>query len=89
MSTVQSLLKQTRLTIPKCQKVRALDIERSLNSGIPYTAVGGKRVRCCPEIIRFKLGTSWRLLFLKTVTGLDAYSLITRQSFDSELKRRR
>lgn len=89
MTTVKSLLKYTRLIIPKCQQSRAFIIERSLHDGIPYTAIGGQRVQCRPELIRFKLGTNWRLLFLSTNEGLQAYRLITRQNFDAVLRRRR
>lgn len=89
MTTVKSLLEYTRLIIPKCQQSRALNIERSLHEGAPYTAIGGQRVHSQPELIRFKLGTSWRLLFLSTNNGLKAYRLITRQNFDAALQRRR
>lgn len=89
MTTVKSLLKYTRLIIPKCQQSRALGIERSLYEGAPYTSIGGQRVHSQPELIRFRLGTHWRLLFLYTKEGFEAYRLITRQSFDVELRRRR
>ncbi|WP_431194217.1 hypothetical protein [Pseudomonas viridiflava] len=56
---------------------------------IRFTILGGKRMRCRGDLLRFKLGSEWRLLYYVTTVGYVPCALVSRQSFDRELKRRR
>ncbi|MBR9883493.1 MAG: hypothetical protein GYB21_07470 [Oceanospirillales bacterium] len=89
MNTVKSLLVATRLPIPPCHQQRARHIEKAIAQGVPFTALGGQRIAACPELVRFRLGRQWRLIFREQHDALIPHRLISRQAFDAELKRRR
>jgi hypothetical protein len=61
----------------------------SLNGEIPYTLLGGKKIRRSPGLIRFKIGRDHRLICKQTDSDLVPYKLVTRQAFERELVRRR
>jgi len=89
MNAIQSILSNCPHQVSACHQAKALRIDLALLSGIPFTALGGKHVRCRKGLLRFKLGSDWRLLYQSTATGYEACALVSRQSFDRELKRRR
>lgn len=89
MHTIQSVLARCPHQVSACHQAKALDIDQSLLSGTPFTALGGKRVRCRDGLLRFKLGSPWRLIYQITTTGYAPCALVSRQSFERELKRRR
>jgi hypothetical protein len=89
MHTIQSILCNCRHQISACHQAKALGIDQELLSGTPFTALGGKRVRCREGLLRFKLGSDWRLLYQITEHGYVPLALVSRQCFERELKRRR
>ncbi|MBS9725030.1 hypothetical protein [Stutzerimonas stutzeri] len=48
-----------------------------------------KRVRCREGLLRFKIGSDWRLLYQVAAKGYVPCTLVSRQCFERELKRRR
>lgn len=88
MSTIEHLLANCP-HLGSCHREKAIEIDQALRAGIPFTALGGKRVRCRRELVRFRLGSEWRLLYLTEARGYTAHRLINRQSLTRELKRRR
>ena len=89
MNTIESILTRCPHQIGTCHRAKALVIDQALLSGTPFTALGGKRVRCREGLLRFKLGSEWRLLYQITATGYAPCALVSRQCFERELKRRR
>ncbi|MBV4532800.1 hypothetical protein [Pseudomonas farsensis] len=89
MHTIQSIIARCPHQVGSCYKSKALDIHRALMAGIPFTVLGGKRVRSCDGLLRFKLGSDWRLLYQVTSNGYSPCALVSRQRFERELKRRR
>ena len=89
MHTIQSILARCSHQVSTCHQAKALSIDHALNTGTPFTALGGKRVRCREGLLRFKLGSDWRLLYQMTAAGYAPCALVSRQRFERELKRRR
>ncbi|MFJ3522540.1 hypothetical protein ACIPO9_08670 [Pseudomonas sp. NPDC090203] len=89
MYTIQSVLSSCPHQISANHQTKALVIDQALASGTPFTVLGGKRVRCREGLLRFKLGSDWRLLYQLTSTGYAPCALVSRQCFERELKRRR
>ncbi|GAA6131877.1 ParE family toxin-like protein [Halopseudomonas sabulinigri] len=89
MTTIEKILSNSSHQISPCSYAKAIEIDQALRTGTPFTALGGKRVRCRKGIVRFKLGKAMRLLYTVTETGYEAHSLVSRQRFERELKRRR
>lgn len=89
MHNIQSILSCCQHQVSACHQARALSIDQALLSGTPFTALGGKRVRCREGLLRFKLGSDWRLLYQITATGYAPCALVSRQCLERELKRRR
>lgn len=88
MSTIEHLLAGCPQVRP-CHQGKAIKIDQALRAGIPFTALGGKRVRCRSGLVRFRLGSAWRLLYQDGACGYRAHSLVSRQCLERELKRRR
>lgn len=89
MSTLNSLLHHCRQNLCESHIQRALEIEDGLKNGQPYPTLGGKRIRCRSDLIRFKLSPALRLIYQKTEDGYSAVALVTREAFEREIKRRR
>lgn len=89
MTTIQHILTTCPHQVSPCHQGKAIEIDQALQSGVPFTALGGKRVRCRNGLVRFKLGCDWRLLYMLSEHGYVPHSLVSRQCFDRELKRRR
>ncbi|WP_411391078.1 hypothetical protein [Pseudomonas sp. MPB23] len=89
MHIIQSILASCPHQISTCYQARALGIDQALLSSTPFTVLGGKLVRCREGLLRFKLGSGWRLLYQITATGYTPCALVSRQCFERELKRRR
>jgi hypothetical protein len=89
MQAIQSVLSSCPHQVGPCHQARALSIHQALESGTPFTTLGGKRVRCREGLLRFKLGSDWRLLYQLTASGYAPCALVSRQCFERELKRRR
>lgn len=69
MHIIQSILASCPHQISTCYQARALGIDQALLSSTPFTVLGGKLVRCREGLLRFKLGSGWRLLYQITATG--------------------
>jgi len=89
MSTLNSLLHHCRQNLCESHIQRAFEIEAGLKNGQPYPTLGGKRIRCRTDLVRFKLSPALRLIYQKNEHGYTAIALVTRESFDREIKRRR
>jgi hypothetical protein len=89
MSTIEHILANCPHQVSPCHQGKAIKIDQALQAGVPFTALGGKRVRCRSGWVRFKLGCDWRLLYLAKGYGYSPHSLVSRQSLERELKRRR
>ena len=89
MTTIEHVLTNTPHQVSPCYKVKALEIDQALRTGTPFTVLGGKRVRSCKGVLRFKLGISWRLIYTSGIDGYEPHSLVSRQRLERELKRRR
>ncbi len=89
MHTIQTILARCPHQVSTCHQAKAQSIDQALHAGTPFTALGGKRVRCREGLLRFKLGSAWRLLYQITTSGYAPCALVSRQCFERELKRRR
>ncbi|MFP8966026.1 hypothetical protein ACKC9G_05555 [Pokkaliibacter sp. CJK22405] len=89
MNTIENVLSRCPHQVSLCHQHKALDIDHALQAGTSFTVLGGKRVRSCSHIVRFKLGYAWRLLYIIDAEGFHPLSLVSRQCFERELKRRR
>ena len=78
MHTIQAILSSCPHQVSACHKAKALDIDQALHAGIPFTALGGKRVRCREGLLRFKLGSDWRLLYQVVADGYVPCALVSR-----------
>lgn len=89
MITIDQVIATCPHQIMSCHQSKAQEIDKALQAGIPYTALGGKRIRCSKNLLRFKLGVSMRLIYQTTEHGHMPCAVITRQRLERELKRRR
>ncbi|QJD57605.1 hypothetical protein HG264_01120 [Pseudomonas sp. gcc21] len=89
MNTIDEVIAACPHQLEPCYQSKARAIDQRLRTGIPYTALGGKPIRCCKTLLRFKIGLSFRLIYQITKGGYTPCALITRQRLDRELKRRR
>lgn len=87
MITIDEVIAACPHQLEPCYQNKARAIDQRLGAGIPYTALGGKRIRCCKTLLRFKIGLSFRLIYQITEGGYIPCALITRQRLDRELKR--
>ena len=76
------------LSTPTCQHDKVGSILSSLKKAIPYTLLGGVKIKRRPHLIRFKLGRGYRLVVKQTADGFEPYKVMTRQCFQRELTRR-
>jgi len=89
MITIDQVIAACPHQLEPCHQSKARTIDQRLRGGTPYTALGGKRMRCRKTLLRFKIGLSLRLIYQTTEGGYIPCVLITRQRLDRELKRRR
>lgn len=89
MPTIDTILARCPHQVSECYQTKAIKIDEALAAGTSYQALGGKRLRCRKGYLRFKIGHAWRLLYQLTSFGYAPCALISRQSFDREMKRRR
>ncbi len=88
MKTIHQVVIESKHQIPHCYIEQALEIDRLLRAGMSFQHLKGKKIRCNDSLIRFKLGRSFRLIYQLTNNHLDAVSLVSRQNFDKQIKRR-
>lgn len=86
MTTIDKVIAACPHQLMRCHKIKARNIDRALQSCIPHTALGGKRVRCSKNLMRFKIGTSFRLLYQTSENGPIPWALISRQRLERVLK---
>ncbi|GAA5189566.1 hypothetical protein [Ferrimonas gelatinilytica] len=84
-----SKLKSLHQQLPERQQRRVNNITQALIDGQNYHSLGGVRVRCNNNLIRFRLGRNWRLIFRQSPLGYEFLSVVSRQDFETEIKRRR
>jgi hypothetical protein len=74
--------------VHSCYVTKAHKLHEALLAKVCITLLGGVRLKRRPELIRFKLGREFRLIYRISEGGLEPIQLMTRQAFDRELKRR-
>jgi len=89
MPTIQDIINTCSSQIPACHIQKIIEVDSQLASGVPYTRIGGQRIHQCRTLVRFKIGRSWRLIYLLKDGIYEPDCLITRQRFEQLLKRRR
>jgi len=89
MSTIEHVIHQCRQQVPPCHVAKIIAIDKALRNGTPYPKLGGKRIRCRNDLVRFKIGRSWRLTYRETrQKTLIPDCLMSRQQLETSLKRR-
>jgi len=74
--------------VPICYVNKAILLIELLKKHVSYKKLGGVKIKRRPELVRFKVGRNYRFIFKMKNGLLTPYSLITRQDFDREIKRR-
>ncbi len=87
MSNIDQVITSCPHQIAACHQSKAHEIDKALRAGVPYTALGGKHIRCSKNLLRFKLGTSLRLIYQRTAHGHRPRAVVTRQHLEQELRR--
>jgi hypothetical protein len=88
MNTIQQLFGSTKYQIPACHQQLALGIDEQLNAGVSFKQLGGKKIRRCSDLIRFKIGRDFRLVYSLKGTKPVPVFIVSRQHFDKKIKRR-
>ena len=86
MHSIDRILAICPHQVRPCHYSKAIAINQALQAGTPFTALGGKHLRSCKGMIRFKLCRELRLLYQASDCGYVPYALITRQKLERELK---
>lgn len=89
MQQIQKILNAKSGQIPACYFRKVIDIDQLICTGASYTTFGGKRIRQQPDLIRFKVGRGWRLIYEEKDNKLSPVCLIPRQQFEKVIRRRR
>ncbi|WP_456077475.1 ParE family toxin-like protein [Endozoicomonas gorgoniicola] len=74
--------------LPHSHRKRIVHLVNALNAGVPYLALGGKKIRSNDSLVRFHVGKNHRLL-LKSESNKSEMTLLNRQSYEKRFKRRR
>lgn len=88
MKSLPKILSNSHYSIPQCHLTRALQLHQQLRHGVPYTYLGGVRLRQNPQLVRFKIGRNFRLLYKIVGLSIQPYQFISRQKFKKTIKRR-
>ena len=88
MPSLHRILKNCPHEVPMRHLDRVQKLHRQLMDGTPAASLGGCRVKQSRNIIRFKIGRDWRLLYRKQGESFVPYRLVSRQSFEQVIKRR-
>jgi hypothetical protein len=86
--TLQLVIEHCPHHVHNCYVTKAHKLHKALLAKVCITLLGGVRLKRRPELIRFKLGREFRLIYRISQNGLEPVQLMTRQAFDRELKRR-
>ncbi len=70
------------------QKKVALIMQQLIQGGHPQ-ALGAKKMRCCHNLYRIRIGKNYRLLISFVENKWQAAELCTRQQLQRKLKQRR
>ena len=89
MSAIEHVIAACPHALHACHRIKAHEIDKAIQAGVPYAALGGKRMRCKQHLLRFKVGSGLRLIYQTKENGAAPLALITRQRLERELKRRR
>ena len=87
--SIDDVLRECASNIPPSLERQARDLVTHLNLGVPYTTLGGVRLRRLPSMFRFKLGRGFRLICVSKAGQLLPALLMTRQDFENFVRRRR
>lgn len=88
MQSLHNILKSCPHEVPIRHLDRVHRIHRQLMGGTPVASLGGCRVKQSHDLIRFKIGRDWRMLYRKQGESYVPYCLVSRQSFEQVIKRR-
>ena len=88
MTDIHNVIAACPYQVPVCHLRKAVVIDKQLKLGTPFPALNGLRVKKQPSYIRFKLGRSWRLVYLRQNDSLVPCFIVSRQAFEDRIKRR-
>jgi len=88
MQALLNVLRDCPHLIPTCHQTRTQQLHQQLYDGVHYAALGGCRLKQCPDLIRFKIGLKLRLIYREVDHQLIPCRIISRESLDTLLKRR-
>lgn len=86
MCTFNKTLSKLDHNLSNLERQRARLIHLFLAQGKNYNELGGKKLTCAPELIRFKLGRCWRLIYRKKKGTLCFEAVIPRKKLDQFLR---
>lgn len=86
---IESIAGMLYRQVAMCHIRKIQAIQGALCEGVCFSQLGGVRVKRRPNLVRFKIGRDYRLIFKQSDAGLTPYKLVTRQAFERELVRRR
>jgi mRNA-degrading endonuclease RelE of RelBE toxin-antitoxin system len=84
---ITNLLNKQNKSIQQCHLKRAVLIQQQLESGCPYSKLGGKQLKTDKTLLRFKLG-NYRLIIQAVNNKYIPEMLIQRKHLECKLKRR-
>ena len=88
MSNIHKVIQLCPQPVSGCYVDKIIQLDHLLASGVPFVSMGGKRVRQAPNLVRFKIGRKFRLIYSVKNHRLVPFCLVHRQQFDKVLKRR-
>lgn len=88
MQQINSIIKSCSSNLNPSQIRKIQEIHKKISAGANIKRFHGKTIKQKPELIRFKIGQNFRLLYQKNTYGLIPLQIMTRQSFGKFLKRR-
>ena len=76
------------LNLPNVYKDKVNKVIASLDQGASFLTLGGKKIKCNDQFVRFRIGRNYRLL-LKTKSSCRELVLLKRESYENFFRRRR
>ena len=86
--SLERILKRCPHQVHSCYVTKAHKLHKALLAKVCIALLGGVRLKRRPDLVRFKLGREFRLIYRISEDGFVPVQLMTRQAFDRELKRR-
>jgi hypothetical protein len=71
--------------LPNSTRSKTIKVINSISEGVPFTVLGGKRVRSNPTLVRFRVGRSLRLILSRANDRLT-FKLCQREGYERYFK---